>query len=104
MKKGGIAASLCDSHIRRTSAQPSRRVREQRVDEAGLRGEVTAQRLRSAIFACDLVEQPLELGDVAIDRLLEVAIAAILAGDFIEGLLASGRIEALREGLALAAL
>src|SRR6201992_4014836 len=79
-------------------------MREQGVDEAGLRGEVAAQGLRSAILAGDFVEQPLELGDVAVDRLLEVAVAAILAGDFIESLLAGRRIEPLRERLALAAL
>src|SRR3984957_17541315 len=79
-------------------------MREQGVDEAGFRSQVTAQRLRSAILACDLVEQALELGDIAIDRLLEVAVAAIFAGDFVESLLTRRRIEPLGEGLALAAL
>src|SRR5258707_315610 len=72
--------------IRRLS-QPSRRMREQGVDEAGLRGQVAAQRLRTAILAGNLVEQAFELGDVAVDRLLEVAVGAVFAGDLIEGLL-----------------
>src|SRR6202000_1521207 len=72
--------------------------------EARLRGEVAAQRLRSAVLARDLVEQPLELGDVAVDRLLEGAVGAILAGALVERLLAGGRVEALGERLALAAL
>src|SRR5579871_4001375 len=81
-KNGGRGASVFSSirysplTIRRLP-QPPRRVREQGVDEAGLRGQVTAQRLRSAILAGHFVEQPLELGDVAVDRLLEVAVAAI---------------------------
>src|SRR3977135_4409558 len=79
-------------------------MREQGVDRAGLRGEVAAQRLRSAVFARDLVEQALELGDVAVDRLLEAAVGAILAGDFVKGLLAGRRVRPLGEGLALAAL
>src|SRR4029077_16118052 len=75
--------------------EPSRRMREQGVDEAGLRREVAAQRLGPAILARDLVEQALELGDVTVDRLLEIAVGAVLAGDFVKRLLAGGRIEAL---------
>src|SRR2546430_10066970 len=84
--------------------QPPRRVREQRVDEPGLRGEVAAQRLRPAILTRDLVEQPFELGDIAVDRLLEAAVGAVFAGDFVERLLTGRRVEPLRERLALAAL
>src|SRR5213078_1967859 len=40
--------------------QPPRRVREQGVDEPRVRGEVAAQRLRSAVLARDFVEQPFE--------------------------------------------
>src|SRR5580692_1307343 len=79
-------------------------MREQGVDEAGLGGEMAAQHSGAALVARDLVEQALELGDVAIDRLLEVAVGAIFAADFIERLLAGGRVEPLGEGLALAAL
>ena len=90
---GGIAASV-PAHRSlfryRALSQSSRGVREQSVDEAGLGGEVAAQRLRPAILACDLVEQALELGYVAVDRLLEIAVGAILARDFIKSLLASG--------------
>src|SRR5665213_696865 len=85
-------------------SQPSRRMREQGVDQPGLGGEVAAQRSGAAVVAGDLVEQALELGDVAVDRLLEVTVGAIFAGDFIERLLAGRRIEPLGEGLALAAL
>src|SRR3954452_16280582 len=84
--------------------QPSRRMREQGVDEAGLRGQVTAQRLWAAILAGDFVEQALELGDVAVDRLLKAAVGAVFAGDFVKSLLAGRRIKPLGEGLALAAL
>src|ERR1700694_1899767 len=84
--------------------QPSRRLRQQRIHHPGLRGEVAAQHRRPALVARDLIEQALELGDVAIDGLLEVAVGAIFAGDFIEGLLAGRRIEPLGECLALAAL
>src|SRR5690349_10836181 len=86
------------------SAQPPRCVREQGIDQPCFRGEMAAQRLRPAILACDLVEQPLELGDVAVDRLLEGAVGAVLAGDLVKGLLAGRRIETLGERLALAAL
>src|SRR5258705_11182295 len=86
----------------RPLSQPSRRMREQGVDEAGLRGQVAAQRLRTAILAGNLVEQAFELGDIAVDRLLEVAVGAVFAGDLIESLLAGRRVEPRREGLALA--
>src|SRR5512139_2069732 len=77
---------------------------EQGVDEARLRREMTAQLLRAAAVAGDFVQEPLELRDVAVDRLLEVAVGAVLAGDLVEGLLAGRRIEPLAEGLVLAAL
>src|ERR1700674_5727376 len=77
---------------------------EQGIDKSGLRGEVAAQHLRAALVARDLVEQALELGDVAVDRLLEAAVGAIFAGDLVEGLLAGRGVEPLGESLALAAL
>src|SRR5258707_5597482 len=79
-------------------------MREQGVDEAGLRDQVATKRSRPAFVARDLVEQALELDDVAVDRLLEIAVRAIFAGDFIEGLLAGRRVEPLGESLALASL
>jgi hypothetical protein len=62
-------------------------MREQGIDEAGLRGEVAPQDLRSALVAGDFVEQALELGDVAVDGLLEIAVGAVFACDFVERLL-----------------
>src|SRR5437660_1127788 len=85
-------------------SQPSRGVGEQGVDQPGFRGEVATQRGGAALVARDFVEYSLELLDVAVDRLLEVAVGAILAADFIESLLAGRRIQPLAEGLALAAL
>src|ERR1700742_3728837 len=101
-QNGGRKASVFILRSACVSAQPSRRVREQGVDQARLRGEVVAQRLRPAILARDFVEKALELGDVTVDRLLEGAVGAVLAGDLVEGLLAGRRIEALGECLALA--
>src|SRR3977135_193737 len=60
----------------RSLPQPSRRVPEQGVDHAGLRGEVAAQRLRSAVLARDLVEQPLDPRAVAVDLLAQDAVGA----------------------------
>ena len=65
---------------------------------------MAAQCCGAALVAGDFIEQPLEFLDVAVDRLLEVAVGAILAADFIEGLLAGWRVQALAEGLGLAAL
>src|SRR5258708_10936476 len=79
-------------------------MREQGVDEARLRDQVATKRSSPAFVARDLVEQALELDDVAVDRLLEIAVRAIFAGDFIEGLLAGRRVEPLGESLALASL
>src|SRR5665213_1272141 len=88
----------------RRSPEPSRRMREQGIDHAGLGGEVAAQHRGAAFVARDLVEQALELGDVAVDGLLEVAVGAVFAGDFVERLLAGRGVEPFGEGLALAAL
>ena len=48
------------------TVQPSGGVGEQGIDEAGFRGQLVAQRLRSAVLAGDLVQQPFELGPVLI--------------------------------------
>src|SRR4051794_41053383 len=65
-KNGGIAASVFIRRSVRSLSEPPSRMCEQGVDEAGLRGQLVAQRLRSAVLAGDLVQQPFELGDVAI--------------------------------------
>ena len=39
-------------------------MRQQRIDEAGLRGEVAAQHRGAALVARDFVEQALELGEI----------------------------------------
>src|SRR5438445_11909079 len=105
-QNGGREASVFSLCVVATSRlpQPSRGVGEQGVDQARLRGEVVAQLLRAAAVAGDFVEQAFELDDVAVDRPLEVAVGAILAGDLVKGLLAGGRVETLGEGLVLAAL
>jgi hypothetical protein len=59
---------------------------------------------RAAIAARDVVEQPLELVDVLFDGLPEFRIGAIFAADFVERLLALGRVEAPGEQAAFAAL
>ena len=62
------------------------------------------EKRRPSMHARNFVQQPLELRDIAVDRLLEAAVGAIFARDFVERLLAGWRIEPLAEGLALAAL
>src|SRR5947207_1258671 len=85
-------------------AQPPGRVRQQGIDQAGLRGEMTAQHGGAALVAGNLIEQPLKLGDVAVNRLLEGSVGAIFAAHFIERFLSGGRVESFAERLALAAL
>src|SRR5260370_211333 len=79
-------------------------MREQGVDHPGLGGEMLAQQCGPPLVPRPSGEQSFELDDVAVDGLLEVAVSAIFAGDFIEGLLAGRRVEPLGERLALAAL
>src|SRR5215212_9645814 len=85
-------------------SEPSGRVGEQGVNEARFRREMAPQHRGPALVARDFVEQALEFRDVAINRLLEVAVGAIFADDLVERLLASRRVEALGERLALASL
>src|SRR5262249_9208000 len=73
-------------------SEPSGGVREQRKDQTGLRSEMAAQRLRAAILARDLVQEPLELGYVTVNRLLEASVGSIFARDLVERLLASRRV------------
>src|SRR5260370_37595082 len=87
-----------------TFPQPPRRMREQGVDHARLRGQVAAQYRGCPFVARDFVQQALELGDVAVDGLLEIAGGAVCAADFLQRLVAGGRVEPLATGLALVAL
>src|SRR5258708_1598332 len=79
-------------------------MREQRVDLAGIGGEVGLGQHLAAVVAGDLVEQALELVDIAVDRFAELGRAAVLAADLLQGLLALRRVEASGEDVPLAAL
>src|SRR3984893_13963469 len=106
-RKTKTEASLPPSFIvrlRLSLPQPPRRMREQRIHQPRLRGQVAAQHRWSAFIAGDVVEQALERGDVAVDRLLEIAVGTVFAGDFVKSFLAGRRVEAFCERLALAAL
>jgi len=77
---------------------------EHRVDLAGLRRQIRPRHHLTAVVARHIFEQPLELGDVAVDRLLELAVGAILGADLVERLLALQRVKPLGEHVAFAAL
>src|SRR5215468_2521012 len=79
-------------------------VGEHGVDLARLRGEVAARQHLAAVVARHLVEQPLELADVAVDSAPEIAVGPIALADFLERLLALRGVELAREYVALAAL
>src|SRR5665213_2899644 len=79
-------------------------MREHGVDLAGFRGEVCACHHLAAVVARNLVEQMLELTDIAIHRKLEFAVAAVLLANFIEGLLTLQSIEPAGEDVSFAAL
>src|SRR3984893_9265215 len=79
-------------------------MREQRVNLAGIRGEVGLGQHLAAVVAGDLLEQALELVDIAIDGFAELGRAPVLAANLLEGLLALRRVEAAREDVPLAAL
>ena len=69
------------------SIETAGRVRQHRVDLAGFRREIGSRHDLAAIVARHLLEQPFELADVAVDRLLEFAVRAILLADVVECLL-----------------
>src|SRR5712671_1002534 len=84
--------------------EASGRVRQHGVDLAGLRGEIGPRHHLAAVVARDLFQQPLELADIAIHRLLELAVGAIALADLVERLLALHGVEPLGEHVALAAI
>src|SRR5271165_4195761 len=77
---------------------------EHGVNLPGLRGEIGACHDLPAVIARDLLEQALELADIAVDRSHEVAVTAILAADLLERFLPLIGIELAREHVALAAV
>src|SRR5712692_200810 len=86
------------------SVEPAGRVGQHGVDLAGLGGQISARHHLAAIVARDFLQKPLELADIAVDRLLELAIGAIALADLLERLLPGGRVEPLAEDVALAAI
>src|SRR2546421_6740254 len=81
-----------------------RRVRQHGVDLAGIRSEVAARGRLAALVLRDLVQQPLEFADIAVDSRLEFAVAAVSVADFLKRLLPLQGVEAAREHIAFAAL
>ena len=77
---------------------------EHGIDLARFRGEISARHHLTAIVARDLFEQPLELVDVTVDCLLELAIGAIALADVVKGALTLQRVEATGKDVALAAV
>src|SRR5262249_26301602 len=57
--------------------EPAGGVRQHGVDLAGFRREVGARHDLTAVVAGNFVEQPLELADIAVDRLAELAIGLV---------------------------
>src|SRR5436190_633420 len=92
------------THSIRRLIEPSGGVGQHGVDLAGLRGEIGARQRLAAIVARDLLEQPLELADIAVDRAHEVAVGAVLAADLVERLLALHGVELARKHVAFAAV
>src|SRR4029078_8677390 len=94
---------------RRGSAVPASietagRVRKHRVDLARFRREVGAGHDLAAVGARHFLEQSLEFRNVAVDRLLELAVGTILLSDIVERLLTLQRVEPAGEKGTFAAL
>ena len=78
---------------------------QQGVDLAGLRGQIIADHLlAAALVARNVLEQPLELADIAVHGLPEVRPAAIAQPDVVEGALAGRRVELAPESVAVTAI
>ena len=75
-------------------------MRQHGIDLAGFRGEVSARHHLAAVIALDLIKQVLELADIAVHRLLEFAVGAVLLADLVERLLALQGIEPAGEDVA----
>src|SRR4029079_5024153 len=86
------------------SIETAGRVRKHRVDLARFRREVGAGHDLAASVARDLLEAPITIRTVAIDRLLEFAVRAVLLADVVECLLTLQRIKPAGEHVTFATL
>src|SRR2546423_4758679 len=68
------------------------RVRQHGVHLAGIRGEIVARGRLAALILRHLIQQPLELRDIAVDRRLELAVATIAVANLVERLLPLHRV------------
>src|SRR5262249_47251987 len=103
-KTGALVARPFVLVARRASVEAAGRVGEHGVDLARVGGEIAARQHLAAVVARHLVEQPLELADVAVDGAPEIAVGPIALADFLERLLALHGVELARGDVALAAL
>src|SRR6266566_2807596 len=103
-KTGALIARPLALTARARSVETAGGVGEHGVDLARVRGEIAARQHLAAVVARHLVEQPLELADVAVDGAPEIAIGPIALADFLERLLALHGVELAREYVAFAAL
>src|SRR5712691_12226261 len=85
------------------SVETTGRVGKHGINLAGFRGEVGSHQHLPAVLARDLLEQPLEFADIAIDGAFEFAVAAIALADLLERLLPLHRVKLAREHVAFAA-
>src|SRR5262245_27820452 len=103
-KEKGAAAPFSVRFYRAALLEAAGRVRQHGVHLAGIRGEVRARRRLAALILRDLIQQPLELRDIAVDRHFELAIGPVAVADLVERLLALHRVKPAREYVAFAAL
>ena len=76
-------------------------MREQEINASRLRGQIVLQHPSVGVGGFRLAEEPLEIGDVAIDGRAELVLAAVTAGDFVERRLALGIVDVASEHAAL---
>src|ERR1700674_3811837 len=103
-KWAGQSPAISISSLQRSVFQPARGVGKQRIDLAGVRREIRAGEALAAVVARHLVEQALELLDVAVDGVAELGGAPVAPADLVEGLLAVRGIEPAAHHVALPAL
>src|SRR6266404_3204731 len=103
-KTGALIARPLALTARARSVETAGGVGEHGVDLARVRGEIASRQHLAAVVARHLVEQPLELADVAVDGAPEIAIGPIALADFLERLLALHGVELAREYVEFAAL
>src|SRR5262245_66356427 len=83
-------------------AQPTAGVGKEQIHPSAVGDEMVLQRAAGWVLLLDIAQQPFEIGQIAVDRAMEIGLVLVAVGHLVEGGAALCRIDAAHHDAALA--